>query len=286
MKKFCTIPELLIMVILLLSLAACSKTDNKPIELPDDSTVSIIDDSATDAALDIDKSTVTSETAAQSEPTVNNAELTEVQTGSVTNDSEVQQEPVSENISDSVDLSEFHAILTGEADFLDAYSQNAVNISNLSSVFTTDPSIDAVAETFTVFDLDSDGTPEVILQLGPNETWGFLILHKKSDEIYGYWIPSRTFNSLKEDGTFTFSSGAGDSGIGKLTFGDQTYNIEELARSQTSFTEDGERVVSFFVNGQPSTREAFDQESDQQNRKKAATVYEYNDANISLYFDN
>ena len=178
-----------------------------------------------------------------------------------------------------------HNLHAGAADFVDAYTKEAFNVSNLHPVVTSDPSVVAEAETFTVIDFDADGVPEAVLQLGPNESNGFEILHVKNDGIYGYWTPYRAFRDLKEDGTFTFSSGAGNTGIGKLTFEDQTYEMEELAHSEVLYAAGNNPVSSFFVNGQEATREAFDSEMEKQAQKSGALGEDFTVSNVSAYFE-
>ena len=210
---------------------------------------------------------------AQAEPAADVPTPQEVQTEPVPDDPEPQEEA-------DADLSRFREVLTGETDFMDAWTKEAVNLADLSQVVTSDPSVAVEVETFTVTDLDEDGMPEVTLQLGPNDTYGFVILHEKEEDVYGYWIPYRAFSGLKEDGTFTFSSGAGDTGIGTLTFGDQTCETEALSRSETAYDTDNNAVALFFVNGQEATQEAFEAELEHQNQKPDAAWYEFTDANV------
>lgn len=264
MKILHMISNLLVTVGLLFVLTACSSPEHKPLELPDDSSGSVTNDQETITPHDVD----TSSDSSQTEPAAS------------------EKESVSENSSAPVDLGQFRAILTGEADFLDAFSHETVNISNLSSVFTTDTSTVAVAESFTILDLDEDCMPEVVLQLGPNETWGRLILHAKNEDVYGYWIPSRAMQNLKEDGTFNFSNDAGNSGIGTLSFGDQTYETTELVRSEVLYDADNAPAVLYYINGAVSSQEAFDQEMASQAHKKDAVAFEFTTTTIESYFNS
>ena len=128
--------------------------------------------------------------------------------------------------------------------------------------------------------------PEVVLQLGPNETWGRLILHAKNEDVYGYWIPSRAMQNLKEDGTFNFSNDAGNSGIGTLSFGDQTYETTELVRSEVLYDADNAPAVLYYINGAVSSQEAFDQEMASQAHKKDAVAFEFTTTAIESYFNS
>lgn len=72
---------------------------------------------------------------------------------------------------------------------------------------------------FTLIDMDNDNVNELILEYG-NEyyTVVYLVLHGFMDSVYMYDFPVRAFNTLRIDGTFEYSSGAADSGIGCLDF--------------------------------------------------------------------
>lgn len=268
MKTFHMISNLLVTVGLLFVLAACSSPEHKSLELPENSSGTVTNDQETITTHDVDISSDSSQTEVQNDPAAS------------------EKESVSANSSAPVDLGQFRTILTGEADFLDAFSHETVNISNLSSVFTTDTSTVAVAESFTILDLDEDGMPEVVLQLGPNETWGRLILHAKNADVYGYWIPSRAMQNVKEDGTFNFSNDAGNSGIGTLSFGDQTYETTELVRSEVLYDADNAPAVLYYINGAVSSQEAFDQEMASQAHKKDAVAFEFTTTTIESYFNS
>ena len=67
-----------------------------------------------------------------------------------------------------------------------------------------------------------------------NEYWGFLILHINNDVVYAYELAYRSFNGLKNDGTFIYSSSASDYGIGKIEFLGEAYTIIPLAYSEST----------------------------------------------------
>ena len=75
-------------------------------------------------------------------------------------------------------------------------------------------------EQFTVFDLDGDGAPEVLLELSMNGDR--LVFHFEKGEIYGFMIPYRGMTDLKRDGSADGSGGADDSSISKFQFKDGT----------------------------------------------------------------
>ena len=83
-----------------------------------------------------------------------------------------------------------------------------------------DPDFSRDIEQFTVFDLDGDGAPEVLLELSMNGDR--LVFHFEKGEIYGFMIPFRGMVDLKRDGSADGSDGADDSSISKFQFKDGT----------------------------------------------------------------
>ena len=82
---------------------------------------------------------------------------------------------------------------------------------------------------FAIVDLTQNGIKDVVLQfsLAENNQAGFIILHDESGTIYSYTLVSRSMSDLKVDGTFIFSSGASDWGIGSLILSSSGYEIEK-----------------------------------------------------------
>ena len=264
--RFRKIFKPLIVAGILLVFTACSMLEQTSADLPDDASPPITDNPENvSTAIDMDVPSQPSES--------------EVQSNTGTNGG-TQTETALETASVPSTLGRFQAVLTGEADFVDAFSQEIISISNVASVFTTDPSTIATVETFSILDCDGDGLTEVVLRLGPNETFGFLILREQGEEIYGYWVASRAMQDLKEDGTFTISSGAGSSGIGTLSFGEQTCETTEFAYSEARYDAEGNPVVYYSVDGQEVSQETFEQKMEQQAQKKDAAAYEFTAANI------
>ena len=122
----------------------------------------------------------------------------------------------------------YKSILLGTSNFICTDLGNkSLNISEIGQAVTDDDSITVNATKFAVTDLDGDGEEEVVLWLQINgvSDYGFEILHEQNGEIYGYTLQYRAFMDLKTDGTFLFSGGAADSGIGKMSFSETGYII-------------------------------------------------------------
>ena len=71
-------------------------------------------------------------------------------------------------------------------------------------------------EQFAVVDMDGSGVPEVVIELSRDGER--IVFHNRNDRIYGFGFSYRGMNELKIDGTFSGSSGAASSSIGKLEF--------------------------------------------------------------------
>lgn len=134
---------------------------------------------------------------------------------------------------------------------------------------------------FTVLDMDGDKVPEVVLELlvGGNPQF-YEVLHYMNDTIYGYLIVYRGLEGLKADGTFIYSSGAADNGFGKLKFESDAFKIDTLGYSESSHDDDGDLIISYFINNKPVTKESFDSSMNEQSGKKDAAWYEFSQKNI------
>lgn len=88
----------------------------------------------------------------------------------------------------------------------------------------------------------------------------------------------------KTDGTFTFSSGAADSGIGKMIFSGTEYSITEQACSQSEYNPENEWSIQYFVNGEPCSEDAFHDVVNSQEQKTDVNWHEFSKDNINAVF--
>lgn len=176
------------------------------------------------------------------------------------------------------------SILDGEATFFDTGSKKSLYISELNQAITPDSKKTADIKSFAVVDLDDDGLPEVVLWflLNGNDTIGYEIWHYQNEEIYSYTMPFRAFRELKKDGTFSFSSGAADSGIGKLKFDDQTCTIDKYAYSESMWDSSGQHI-SYVLFGKKASREEVENEWKKHDAKEDAIWYDFTDENVEEY---
>ena len=177
----------------------------------------------------------------------------------------------------------YRSILLGKSDFICTDLGNkSLNISEIGQVITDDESDAVNAVKFAVLDLDADGEDEIILWL-QNGTYdcGFEILHAQSGEVYGYTLWYRAFMELKADGTFEFSGGAADSGIGKLNFSETGYSVDGQAYSQSSYDANNELAVQYFIDHEPCSENEFYDRINAQEQKADAEWFDLSEDNVN-----
>lgn len=119
-------------------------------------------------------------------------------------------------------------VLQGNQQFYNVESGDYLDIHQLKETITSD-NLPFSIQQFAIVDLTQNGIKDVVLQfsLAENNQAGFIILHDESGTIYSYTLVSRSMSDLKVDGTFIFSSGASDWGIGSLILSSSGYEIEK-----------------------------------------------------------
>lgn len=135
---------------------------------------------------------------------------------------------------------------------------------------------------YSIVDLNSDGSPEIVgwLSRENNDYWGFLVLHCEDDMIYAYELAYRTFNKLKTDGTFMYSSSASDYGIGRIDFVSGTYKIDKIAYSETEYDT---QKVSYYIDNIKVSKKDFMVYESKQNEKQDVEWNLVTTNSISLY---
>lgn len=134
---------------------------------------------------------------------------------------------------------------------------------------------------YSVIDLDGDSHSETVLWLakGTYEYYGFLILHENGDSVYGYELTYRAFYELKEDGTFSFSAGASDHGIGKIEFTNDTYSIKKIAYCESDYLS---QKVSYYIENEAVSQEEFEQYITEHDQKQNTEWHEVEKERIDL----
>lgn len=135
--------------------------------------------------------------------------------------------------------------------------------------------VDSTFETAMIYrdvawvDLDGDGTEEAALALYANDDpFGFELLRYDEGIVLGYALTYRELTELKADGTFTYSSGAYDNGIGRFAFTKDGYFVMPLA-----YCESTDGGVSYYIDGSSATEDAYQSAVSVQQGKQDAAWY-------------
>lgn len=126
---------------------------------------------------------------------------------------------------------------------------------------------------YAILDLDGNGTAETVLRLTylGNEDYGFLVLYADGNTTYADEIPYRAFNELRADGTFSFSSGVSNHGVGRLSFGGTVATTVALAECAGS----PNGPIGYMVEEKAASKAEFDAYLDAQSQKPAAPWQPY-----------
>lgn len=177
----------------------------------------------------------------------------------------------------------YQAVLLNNGDFFSTDLQNKkINLTNIKEVVTDDDGITVTANKFAIMDLNNDGENEVILwiQINGVSDFGFEILRYQEGSVYGYTLFYREFMELKTDGTFIFSGGAADWGIGKLSFLGNEYTINKLYYCESQYNSDNELEAQYFSNGTPYSEEEFNDDMSRQEEKGNIRWYDVTTDNV------
>lgn len=181
-------------------------------------------------------------------------------------------------------LEAYKAVLQNKSEYFSTDAKKKLYLNDFltnKEIYATDFTVTH----FTVLDMDGDKVPEVVLELSvSNEPQFYEVLHYMSDTVYGYLIVYRGLEGIKEDGTFSYSSGAADNGFGKLKFESDAFKIDTLGYSESSQGDDGNLIISYFINNKSVTKESFDSSMNEQSGKNDVVWYEFSQNNIETEF--
>jgi len=122
---------------------------------------------------------------------------------------------------------------------------------------------------YSIMDLNNDGASELVCLT----SFGYYtILHVEDNKIYAHSLPYRSFLELKEDGTFVWSGGAGDWGIGRIDFDKYSQTRENLAFCRYDYDSNTE---VYSVGNREASKEEFDACYAAQGQKPDAVWYEW-----------
>lgn len=160
------------------------------------------------------------------------------------------------------------SVLSGQEAFWHVGAREYMTLSQVSRVYDGES---VAFPRYAVADVDQDGNNEIILSqnVGDNEYYGYLVLKSADGVVYGHEVYYRAMLSLKADGTFSFSSGAADSGFGYMSLSADGAALHELAASESS-----NGRIDFYLEGQPVSQAVYEAAVDLQEQKPEAVWYE------------
>lgn len=176
----------------------------------------------------------------------------------------------------------FRKILQGESDFLYAAEDGTVKmtaISDVPKIFSPYSKYAAVGR-FALADLDGDKEQEMVLQIidTAGDMGGHMVLHRYQDQVYGSVSHYKTFENLKADGTYSYSTLIGtESGIGRMEF---TKGKCVPQRTAYEITDQTWEKFSYFVNDAPATAKKYKAVKKRQGKKQDAVWHEFTDKGI------
>ena len=184
---------------------------------------------------------------------------------------------------DTAAIEAYRAILQENAPFVDTPDGESFDIAHLKEM--TAPYVDypVEADSFSLVDLDHDGTPELILSVPIGADTHSLILRYEDSIVYSFIFSGRAFNMLKKTGTFWASGGATESGICAITFSKDQHIVDEFTYC-TAYDRDeqdhSDIKVKFFVNHKEVSEADWDLAVDEWKELPYADWYECVDENI------
>lgn len=129
---------------------------------------------------------------------------------------------------------------------------------------------------FSIVDMDGDMIPEVVLEL--ENYYGYIILRYRDGQVYGNVVGIRSMNLLNAQGTFMFSSGADNGGIGKFYFIKDTMVCNEAIRM--------ENIDSYYIHDIISNREIWNNKNDLFDASQKVEWYEFTEEQIASKFED
>ena len=132
---------------------------------------------------------------------------------------------------------------------------------------------DYTFDKFCLFDIDSDGNPELLLDSPP----GFFLLFRYDDGIiHEYTLVLKELQNLKTDTTFVITGGAVTNFVGTIKFSDDKVIYSELCAY--------DKIVNEYqINGKDVSEEEAYNFLLNQEKKENVEWYDYNESNLAKY---
>ena len=172
-------------------------------------------------------------------------------------------------------------LLEGER-FYSATAGGDIDVAGLGKAVSSDEKVLLSILRFALVDMDGDSLPELLLWLKVNndDYYGYELIRREGDKLYGYTVWYRAMSQLKEDGSFVSSGGASDCGFGRMRFQGSDFDFEPQAfsRSQPDFS--GGLTTAYYIGSDRVDKSAFDGALAAQDEKQAPEWYDCTEENI------
>lgn len=186
--------------------------------------------------------------------------------------------PVADMVGDPADLPAIAAVLNGGSE---VYVPSDKTYKTLQGALNHEFTEGAGYDSFAVLDVDGDGKLDVVLNVTVNgEALGYLVLTSADEVICAYGFYYRAMIGLKEDGSFSFSSSAAESGVATF-YKDENRDAQYNVLAESKLDENGN--VVYFVNGEAADEDAFTAVINAQNEKADVTFVPATAENLALY---
>ena len=155
------------------------------------------------------------------------------------NNDTASEEADNNNSVSEMDDNTIQAILNGKMSFIDFDSKLEATITSLPQVnsqYMGEPGM------YAVVDLDNNGTKELLIEYNFNGDTA--IINIQNGKCIAYYIPYRGRTGLKTDGTMSWSSGASESGVQRISFGNEgIISTDIIVYSEGLFAVNGNNVT-------------------------------------------
>ncbi len=177
------------------------------------------------------------------------------------------------------DAASVSSVLIGDASFSLADGGEPMTIADVPGIFSLESPYARIWR-FAFADLDGDGETEAVLQVidVAGDMGGYLILREEDGAVYGYKSDYRTFEDLKMDGSFGYSSPTGTEwGVCTVRFTGDGCDMVPLFCGETG---DQGESVSYTVGGSPASEAEYEAAADRQRQKPDTVWYEFTGENV------
>lgn len=175
----------------------------------------------------------------------------------------------------------YRSVLLEGRSFYSAAADGEIGLEELDRAVGGEGTMVSVAR-FALLDMDGDGLPELLLWLRVNndDSYGYQILRREGEALYGYTVWYKAMRELKSDGSF-FSV---DRGFGRMVFEGSDFRYESEAGVKDR-PEPGEGLVTgYYVGGVQVDAAAFESALAAQSEKEAPVWHDYTEEKLREIF--